>query len=666
MQISRSILFAAALAVLLASSAMFASPATTLNRPEGGQVLLTGDDDTPDVTDRVGRISFISGEVKIKRADSSDWERATLNLPVIEGDEIATSQNSRVELQFDVYHRVRLAESGYLKVVRLLDEGIALSVPQGTLNVRVTEFNKDRSYLEIDAPGTTVAVQKAGLYRIDAGSAGISEVRIRVTENGEARIYSETSGFTVRNGRSARVVLTGTNAGDWEPSEAAMASDEFDIWSGDRDAAIAKSLSTAYYDKYYDRDIYGADDLNDYGEWIYVKKYGYVWRPYDSATVSYAGWTPYRYGQWRWVPYYGWTWVNDEPWGWATYHHGRWFYEAGHWYWSPYGYYRYSRSWWSPALVVINIINSHVCWYPLPYSYAYFNFNAYYHSHGRDRRGGRDRPGTGNPGGTPTRTPPPSPTDRAGVPGIRDFVVRPSAVVPPTGVVSVPTDEFGRSRSMQVPPLATANQVLSLAPDAGRSEPILPVYRDVRNNAGREIVAETPRVASVVPVTGAAARERDEPLDPQLKTTRVLGGRPPVTMKTGRDDIIRTESGGDTVRTGAVDRPPRPMPVTRVDEAGRPVTRSEEVRRDTYTNRDKPPSNTPPRQEPPRREPPRQEPPRVEAPRPKLDTTRNEKPEPPRRTEQPPRSEAPRKPESKPEPKPSNGEPRTERKKDGR
>ena len=69
----------------------------------------------------------------------------------------------------------------------------------------------------------------------------------------------------------------------------------------ERDAIIAKRIADAYYDKYYDQDIYGAEDLNDNGEWIYTRKYGYVWRPFRSSISSYANWSPYRYGHWRWT-----------------------------------------------------------------------------------------------------------------------------------------------------------------------------------------------------------------------------------------------------------------------------------------------------------------------------------------------------------------------------
>ena len=293
-------------------------------------------DDTTDVTARVARISFLNGDVQIKRADQIDWERAVNNLPIVEGDEIATAGNSRLEIQFDSANYVRLSESSYLKVTTLRDEGIALSLPNGTLSARVLSFDKDRSYLEIDAPGTTVSVERAGMYRIDAGNQNESEVRIAVTDSGQAHVYSENSGFTLKNGRSATVQLAGSYAGEWQIADASRYADNFDSWSLERDAVIAKRLRDAAYDKYYNRDFYGAEDLSGYGEWIYTKKYGYVWKPYRNAVADYADWSPYRYGQWRWVPPYGWTWVNDEPWGYATYHHGRWVYEDDNWYWSPY------------------------------------------------------------------------------------------------------------------------------------------------------------------------------------------------------------------------------------------------------------------------------------------------------------------------------------------
>ena len=243
------------------------------------------DDYVPEITARVARISYISGDVQIRRAESREWEKAVQNLPVVEGDEIATSGNALLEIQLNKDSYLRLSQNSYLKFLNLKDEGIAVSLSEGTLITQLFEFDKDKQYFEVDAPGTTIAVQKKGLYRIDAQDSRSREKAVRITVNadGEARIYSTNAGFKLRGGRSAKVFLEGDYAGESELADAANFYDEFDEWSAKSDAAIIKRIRDAYYDKYYDSDIYGAEDLNAYGEWIYTRKYGYVWRPFRTV-----------------------------------------------------------------------------------------------------------------------------------------------------------------------------------------------------------------------------------------------------------------------------------------------------------------------------------------------------------------------------------------------
>src|SRR5437879_2048028 len=91
--------------------------AQNINLPDAGSSSIADDDDVPDVTARVARISFLKGEAKIRRSDGGDWERAALNLPVVEGDEITTDADARLEIQFDNAQHLRLAENSYLKIV---------------------------------------------------------------------------------------------------------------------------------------------------------------------------------------------------------------------------------------------------------------------------------------------------------------------------------------------------------------------------------------------------------------------------------------------------------------------------------------------------------------------------------------------------------------------
>ncbi len=152
-----------------------------------------------DVKARVVRVSLIKGEVSIKRNGNSDWERAQLNFPLVEGDTVSTDRDSRLEIQIDARNFVRLEANSILRIVTLRDEGVALSVVEGTVSVRLAKLDRDHEYFEVDAPKVTLAAEKKGLYRIDVPRDG--RVRLTARDGGRARIYSETSGVARRRAK---------------------------------------------------------------------------------------------------------------------------------------------------------------------------------------------------------------------------------------------------------------------------------------------------------------------------------------------------------------------------------------------------------------------------------------------------------------------------------
>ena len=646
----------------------FLMPLLVINA--GNALANVSDDEAPEIKARVARISFLRGDVQIKRSETGDWEHAKQNLPIVEGDEIVTNSDSRLEIQFDSQNYLRLSGNAYLKITTLRDEGIAISLPQGTLSLRVLDFDKNREFFEIDAPQTTLAVQKAGTFRVDAGDKKSDRIRVTVTDDGRARVYSEDSGFTLRSGKSALVYLDGNNAGEWETADAARYADEFDSWALERDVVIAKRLRDAYYDKYYDRDIYGAEDLNEYGEWIYTKKYGYVWRPFRNATSSYANWSPYRYGQWRWIPPYGWTWVNDEPWGWATYHHGRWVYIDNDWVWTPYSYYRTGRSWWRPALVVVTYSGSLICWYPLPYHHSYYNYNHYSSTYVDRRR--YNTTIINNTTVVVNPTPSPSPANIAGNGRIKIPAID---SMPSRAVVGVLATEFGKgNKDFVTTPPEIAKKVLAETPSEDKIARVLPSYKDLSNKLSREIRAENPKIEKIQePVrTGVIERKIGVSMDENLRKERVFENRSLIEKSPKREELKSGDEAKPEIRdTGAVKRAPRT--IIKQDEykpevkgsssreiipdgfptrstGGKSEDKSEEVPayRSKPSNRGEqsPPIYTPPRQD--RRE--RSQPPPV-------------KEQEPRRSEPPVRREEPRQPPPvKRETPPSKGEPPPERK----
>ncbi len=97
------------------------------------------------------------------------------------------------------------------------------------------------------------------------------------------------------------------------------------------------------------------EPLAPYGDWVVVGNYGRCWRPRRVA----GDWRPYCDGSWVDTDR-GWYWQSDEPWGWATYHYGRWDYDASYgWLWVP-----HTR--WAPAWVEWRTGGGYVGWAPLP------------------------------------------------------------------------------------------------------------------------------------------------------------------------------------------------------------------------------------------------------------------------------------------------------------
>ncbi len=97
------------------------------------------------------------------------------------------------------------------------------------------------------------------------------------------------------------------------------------------------------------------DALQDYGDWVLIEPYGYLFRP----RVSYSDWRPYESGFWAPTDAYGWVWISNEPFGWATYHYGRWAYdEFQGWVWKP-------GVDWAPAWVDWRANDQYIGWAPL-------------------------------------------------------------------------------------------------------------------------------------------------------------------------------------------------------------------------------------------------------------------------------------------------------------
>ena len=97
--------------------------------------------------------------------------------------------------------------------------------------------------------------------------------------------------------------------------------------------------------------------LTPYGSWVQYPGYGLAFVP--SRAVVGANFRPYTNGHWEHTEW-GWTWVDHHPFGWATGHYGRWFYDANYgWAWLP-------GTQWGPAWVTWRNGGGHIGWAAMP------------------------------------------------------------------------------------------------------------------------------------------------------------------------------------------------------------------------------------------------------------------------------------------------------------
>lgn len=300
--------------------------------PLGAQNAAPDEGGAPEVG--VARISLINGDVSVRRGDTGEVIAAEVNAPLVDRDHLITAAGSRAEVQFDYANMIRVGPSSEIRMGELRDLDYLVQLAEGTATFRV--LRDSSALVEISTPTVSVRPLQRGTYRILVRPDGSTQVTVR---SGQAEIYTPRGSESLRAGQTMEV--RGDRVNPEFLISAAIATDPWDRWNEQRDRDLERTRSY----RYVSRDIYGADDLDGYGRWVWDPPYGWVWVPNVAA-----GWAPYRVGRWVSINYYGWTWLSADPWGWAPYHWGRWYWAPAYgWAWFPGAV--GPRYYWRPALV---------------------------------------------------------------------------------------------------------------------------------------------------------------------------------------------------------------------------------------------------------------------------------------------------------------------------
>lgn len=295
-----------------------------------------GRDFAADQQHGVARLRIAQGDVNVKRGDNGMLTGAIMNAPLFSRDHLETGPGSRAEAELDNANVIRLAPDTDLTFANLAFGRVQAQLGIGTVIVRV--LRNSQTQVEVDTPSVAFHPLSPGEYRISVFDNGTTQVAVR---SGRLEMSGPRGSQNVEQGQS--LMVRGDSSDPEFQQSYDIPRDQLDDWSSARDAEMMSSRSAQYVGA----DVYGAEDLDRYGNWVPSAEYGQVWAPQGVG----PDWSPYSNGQWTYADYYGWTWIGYEPWGWAPYHYGRWFYNTGvGWCWWPgarlgFGFH------WSPALV---------------------------------------------------------------------------------------------------------------------------------------------------------------------------------------------------------------------------------------------------------------------------------------------------------------------------
>ncbi|HEX7404145.1 MAG TPA: DUF6600 domain-containing protein, partial [Usitatibacter sp.] len=281
---------------------------------------------------RVGRLAYAEGGVSMYQDPEQGWEQAYVNSPITSENSVWTQPGARAELRVGGT-ALRLDEDTQLDVSEIADDSLEAGVSRGALNVRV-RYKQGAERFAISTPRARFILEADGRYRIDADPDG-NQSRLTVF-SGAASM--ETSQGRVRVVPGQSIVVYGASS---EYAFERAQDDAFDRWALERDNQWRDAASRRYVSTY----MTGYEDLDGYGQWSQDPDYGALWFP---ARVA-SDWAPYRNGRWSYVRPWGWTWIDDEPWGYAPSHYGRWVFVRNRWGWDPGR--RVERPAWAPALV---------------------------------------------------------------------------------------------------------------------------------------------------------------------------------------------------------------------------------------------------------------------------------------------------------------------------
>jgi hypothetical protein len=282
----------------------------------------------PDTTALV-RLSYVQGEVKVLQGETTQFDQAQANMPLLAGFTLSTGQDGQAEVEFTDGSVARVTPNSQLRLEKLpgadaRNETTDLTMLSGLGYFELNTANGQHFVVHFNAAEAKPVTNS--IFRINLDNTPELSVftgTVRASVSGAFDQTLEEGGSLHFDANDASNVTT-----------ASIRSDTWDQWNQDRDNQIAQQAQqqTSARETSGATNQPGWDDLDAYGDWYPVEGYGNVWVPNEEP----AGWDPYGNGYWANYPGWGYTWISGYPWGWLPYHCGAWnYWDSMGWGWLP-------------------------------------------------------------------------------------------------------------------------------------------------------------------------------------------------------------------------------------------------------------------------------------------------------------------------------------------
>ncbi|HMK23530.1 MAG TPA: FecR family protein [Terriglobales bacterium] len=290
---------------------------------------------------RIVRLSEVQGTVQVDRGSGQGYEKAFLNMPVVQDMKVATKGDGRAEVEFEDGSTLRLTSDTTVafSTLSLQDSGARVSnltLLQGLAYVDYAAKHKDDTFT-LAFQNEKIQPKEAARFRVDLEDTNAAVAVF----NGEVKINGPSGEVELSKSRTATFDFA---AEDKYTIAKNIEQNPFDAWDKQQSKYQREYASKGSYNDYpYG---YGVSDLNYYGNYYNIPGYGMMWQPYFAG----AGWDPFAYGSWKFYPGFGYTWVSGYPWGWMPFRYGSWNFVPGYgWMWAPGGF-----GTWYPVPVLTN------------------------------------------------------------------------------------------------------------------------------------------------------------------------------------------------------------------------------------------------------------------------------------------------------------------------